>query len=326
MRFVVATHGHCFDGLSSAVLFTRLIRALGVPSDTRFEYRTCGYGAGQARADEKLLTGDQNAILDYRFCASDKLSWYFDHHRTAFASDADREVFEARRSSGQFFFDGAYSSCTKLIADVAAERFGVATPELSELVRYADMVDSARFASPADAVSRVSPVMQLVSVVEHYGDDAFFKELVPALLSRPLAEVASSKAVANRYKPLGKKHERFVARVQQKSERLGRVVFVDLTESVLESVGKFVTYALFPDSVYSVVIGLLKNGPKISVGYNPWSGRPLDTDISAICARYGGGGHPVVGGISFPSSALDEARRVARSIAAELSGEVAGAA
>ena len=155
---------------------------------------------------------------------------------------------------------------------------------------------------------------------------AFFKELVPELMRRPLLEVAQSKAVANRYKPLGKKHERFVARVKQKSERLGRVVFVDLTESVLESVGKFVTYALFPDSVYSVVVGLLKNGPKISVGYNPWSGRPLDTDISAICARYGGGGHPVVGGISFPSAGLEEARRVARSIASELNGEVAGAA
>jgi hypothetical protein len=325
MRFVVATHGHCFDGLSSAVVYSRLMKELGA-SRASFEYRTCGYGAGQARAEDKIFDGDENAILDYRFCASEKLSWYFDHHRTAFGSDADREVFEARRSLGQFFFDAGYSSCTKLIADVAKERFGVELADLSELVKWADMVDSARFASPEDAVSRTSPIMQLVSVVEHYGDDAFFKDLVPELLARPLDEVARSKAVSNRYKPLGKKHERYVARVRQKSERRGRVVFVDLTESVLESVGKFVTYALFPDSVYSVVVGLLKNGPKISVGYNPWSGRPLDTDISAICARYGGGGHPVVGGISFPSAGLEEARRVARSIASELNGEVAGAA
>ncbi len=325
MRFVVATHGHCFDGLSSAVVFSRLMQQRGATS-ARFEYRTCGYGSGQTRAEEKLLTGDENAILDYRFCPSQKLSWYFDHHRTAFASGADREVFESRRDSGQFFFDPAYSSCTKLIADVARERFSVDLAELGELVKWADQIDSARFASAEDAVSRASPIKQLVSVVEHYGDDAFFKELVPELMRRPLLEVAQSKAIANRYKPLGKKHDRFVQRVQQKSERLGRVVFVDLTEQVLESVGKFVTYALFPDSVYSVVVGLLKNGPKISVGYNPWSGAPLDTDISAICARYGGGGHPVVGGISFPSAALDEARRVARSIATELNGEVAGAA
>jgi hypothetical protein len=307
------------------VVFSKLVRELGAAAAT-FEYRTCGYGAGQTRAEPHLFTGDENAILDYRFCPTPSLTWYFDHHRTAFGSADDRDVFEARRSSGQFYFDPAYSSCTKLIADVARERFSVDLASLKELVRWADMVDSARFASPEDAVSRSSPVMQLVSVVEHYGDDAFFKDLVPLLLDRPLDEVARSKAVANRYKPLGKKHERFVARVKQKSERRGRVVFVDLTESVLESVGKFVTYALFPDSVYSVVVGLLKNGPKISVGYNPWSGRPLDTDISAICARYGGGGHPVVGGISFPSSSLDEARRVARSIADELNGEVAGAA
>jgi hypothetical protein len=325
MRFVVATHGHCFDGLSSAVVFSRLVKELGA-AQPAFEYRTCGYGSGQTRAEDKLFTGDENAILDYRFCPTEKLSWYFDHHRTAFASAADRDVFEARQSSGQLFFDAGYSSCTKLIADVAKAQFGVEMNDLVELVKWADMVDAARFASPEDAVSRSSPIMQLVSVVEHYGDDAFYKDLVPELLTRPLDEVARSKAVSNRYKPLGKKHERFVARVKQKSERLGRVVFVDLTESVLESVGKFVTYALFPDSVYSVVVGLLKNGPKISVGYNPWSGRPLDTDISAICARYGGGGHPVVGGISFPSAGLEEARRVARSIATELNGEVAGAA
>jgi hypothetical protein len=325
MRFVVATHGHCFGGLSSAVVFSRLVQELG-GSGASFEYRTCGYGAGQIRAEEQLFTGDENAILDYRFSPSPKLSWYFDHHRTAFASPADRETFQTRTSSGQFFFDPAYSSCTKLIADVARERFGVSMGDLTSLVKWADMVDSARFASPEDAVSRTSPTMQLVSVVEHYGDDAFFAELVPELLRRPLDEVARSKSITSRYKPLGKKHERFVQRVKQKSERLGRVVFVDLTESVLDSVGKFVTYALFPDSVYSVVVGLLKNGPKISVGYNPWSGSPLDTDISAICARYGGGGHPVVGGISFPSAALEEAKRVARSIAVELSGEIAGAA
>src|SRR5688500_12394830 len=114
MRFVVASHGHCFDGLSSAVVFTRLMKGLGAP-DARFEYRTCGYGAGQTRADESLLAGEENAILDYRFCASEKLSWYFDHHRTAFASEADRLTYEARRSSGQFFYDAGYSSCTKLI-------------------------------------------------------------------------------------------------------------------------------------------------------------------------------------------------------------------
>lgn len=319
MRFVVATHGHCFDGLASAVLFTRLAREV-IGSSPSFVYRACGYGAGQHRADAGLLNGDDNAILDYRFADTPRLGWYFDHHRTAFANESDRAAFEERIASGRFFFDAAYTSCTKLVADVAKAQFGLQVPALEPLVRWADRVDSASFDTPEQAVSREDPIMKLVSVVEHYGDDAFLQRLVPELLTKPLEELAASEDVQSRYRPLGKKHERFVQRVRDKGERRGRVVFVDLTESVLDTVGKFVTYALFPDSVYSVIVGRLKSGPKISVGYNPWSGHPLDTDISAICARYGGGGHPVVGGIAFGQHEVDRARSIANQIANELAG------
>jgi hypothetical protein len=319
MKLLVATHGHCFDGLASAALFTRLVAEVrGETPDVT--YRACGYGVGQARPDDAMLSGEENAILDYRYQASDRLGWYFDHHRTAFASDEDRAHFEAKRSTGRFHYDAAASSCTKLIAEVGREKFAFEDPGLAELVAWADRIDAARFESAAEAVDRTSPMMQLVSVVEHHGDDDFLARMVPELLSRPLVEVADLAEIRERYRPIGKKHERFVIRVKESSRRLGRVVFVDLTEEVLESVGKFVTYALFPDSVYSVVIGRLKHGSKISVGYNPWSGRPLDTDISSICARYGGGGHPVVGGIAFSNAELEQARTVARQIADELAG------
>jgi hypothetical protein len=319
MKLVVATHGHCFDGLASAALFTRLVERTRA-GNVDFAYRACGYGGGQARPDDALLSGDENAILDYRYYPSEKLAWYFDHHRTGFATPADRAHFEARTDNGRFFYDEQISSCTKLIARVSRESFGVEDPSLDELVTFADRIDAARFDSAEEAVDRSSPILRLVSVVEHHGDDAFISRLVPELLSRPLAEVAALPEIQTRYHPLGKKHERYVDRVKKSSRRLGRVVFVDLTEEVLDSVGKFVTYALFPDSVYSVVIGRLKHGPKISVGYNPWSGTPLDTDISSICARYGGGGHPVVGGIAFSNAELEQARTVARQIAAELAG------
>ncbi|HEX6275823.1 MAG TPA: hypothetical protein VFZ53_22430 [Polyangiaceae bacterium] len=323
MKLVVASHGHCFDGLASAVLFTRLAESLGRKqggAPLEATYRACGYGNGQQRADDQLLTGTENAILDYRYHPSENLTWYFDHHRTAFASDADRAHFEARRDTGRFFFDAACSSCTKLIAEVSRERFGVESPDLDELVAWADRIDAARFESAAEAVDRSDPVMRLVSVVEHYGDDAFLQRFVPELSKRSLGDVARSPEIVQRYRPLGKKHDRFVERVRQSSLLQGRVVFVDLTAEVLESVGKFVTYALYPNSVYSVIVGLLKSGPKISVGYNPWSGRSLDADISSICARYGGGGHPVVGGIAFGTAELERARTVAREIAEELAG------
>jgi hypothetical protein len=317
VKVVVATHGHCFDGLASAVLFTRLLEAIDA-GKRDCVYRACGYGTGQTRAERELLNGDENAILDYRFAATNRLTWFFDHHRTAFQTEDDQRVFEAQKGGGRYFYDPDYSSCTKLIADVAWRHFAVNDALLDDLVRWADVVDSARFESPEQAISREEPVMRMVSVVEHYGDDKFIGRYVSELLHKPLAEVARSKSIQDKYKPLGEKHGRFVERVRKAGERRGRVVFVDLTDGVLDSVGKFVTYALFPESVYSVVVGLLKSGAKVSVGYNPWSGKPLDTDISAICARYGGGGHPVVGAISFKASELDRAREVALTIANEL--------
>jgi nanoRNase/pAp phosphatase (c-di-AMP/oligoRNAs hydrolase) len=64
----------------------------------------------------------------------------------------------------------------------------------------------------------------------------------------------------------------------------------------------------------------MTGGAKISVGYNPWCGQPLDTDISAICARHGGGGHSVVGGISFNATDVERARNISQQIVQELSG------
>jgi hypothetical protein len=97
-------------------------------------------------------------------------------------------------------------------------------------------------------------VLQLATVVEHYGDDKFLRQMVPELLKNSLSKVAKSKLVTERFSPLGKRHERFIERVREKSQEKGRVVLCDLTDSVADVIGKFVTYALYPKSEYSVII------------------------------------------------------------------------
>src|SRR5689334_23268088 len=181
MNVVVATHGHCFDGLASAVVFTRLLHTVE-GQGTTFTYRACGYGDGQLTPTDAVLTGDQNAILDYRFSASEKLTWYFDHHRTAFANDGEREIFGKRAHTGRYFYDAACTSCTKLVCQVAQEKMGANLQGLEELVHWADVIDSAAFKTPDEALDRTNPVMRLAAVVERYGDDKLLTELVPKLL------------------------------------------------------------------------------------------------------------------------------------------------
>jgi len=323
---VVATHGHCFDGLCSAVMFTRLLRHVRGAHDLRFTYSAAGYGPGLNGVPPEALSGDENAILDFRFSTSPKLTWYFDHHVSAFPTDADRALYESRVRSEtaagptgrRSFHDGAYTSCTKLIADVGSATFGLDSAPMAELVRWADVIDSASFPSAEMAVARKEPELALMTVVEHTGDDAFLARYVPRLLAEPLADVAASREVRDAFAPLKATHEHFVEQVKKNAVVRGPVVLVDLSGEVIEVAGKFVTYALYPKSAYSVMLTRSKSKCKISVGYNPWSGVTRTHDVAKLCERYGGGGHPVVGAIALPAPDVDGARRVASEIVSAL--------
>jgi hypothetical protein len=303
-------------------MFTRLYRHLAPNDGATFAYHAAGYGPGQNGVEPKVLSGDVNAILDFRYSPIPKLDWYFDHHVSAFVSPADRADYErrvqAQNGSPHFFHDGTYSSATKLIADVGRERFGMDPAPTAELVRWADMIDSAAFPSAKMAVDRAEPELRLMTVVEHLGDDGFLARMVPRLIEQPLAEVARAADVIQAYEPLGRAHEAFVKLVEQAARPVGDVIVVDLGDQLIEVAGKFVTYALYPESAYSIILSRSKSKCKISIGYNPWSPIPRRHNIASICERHGGGGHPVVGAISLPADKLDEARALTKSIAEEL--------
>ncbi len=86
----------------------------------------------------------------------------------------------------------------------------------------------------------------------------------------------------------------------------------------IEGYNKFIPYYLFPDSTYTVSVSTSSFRTKVSVGSNPWAKEPVKHNLASICERYGGGGHPRVGAISFEIGAADKARAVAQEIRQEL--------
>lgn len=321
---VVATHGHCFDGLCSAVMFTRLMRHIHPGEELAFTYRAMGYEPGTNGVDPAVLTGQDNAILDYRFSAAPQLTWYFDHHVSAFPSKADRLAYDDRAKQGPprtVFHDGGYGSCTKLIADIGRARFGLdsSAPDVAELIRWADMIDSAAFPSADMPVGRKEPELHLMTVVESFGDDAFLQKMVPRLLEEPLHELAMGKDIEDQYLPIAVQQDNYVELVKKNAVVKRGVVVVDLSAVTIDAAAKFVTYALWPDSAYSVSLTSSSSKCKISIGYNPWAPTERRHNIAAICERYGGGGHPVVGAIALAPDQQAKARTIMNEIAEELS-------
>lgn len=322
MKLRVLFHNNCFDGACSAALFTKFHReCIGTAS----EYDYCGLqhkaGGGLDDAD---LSGDENAIVDFKYTASPRLTWWFDHHVSAFMTDDLRHHFEQQQKAAgaatQKFFDPAYVSCTGLIADVARTRFGFSTEGLEDLLRWADIIDGARFESAEAAVSLAAPAMKLATAIESTSDPKFIPRLIPLLTSQPLVKTLEEVFVQEALQPRLEKQQADITLLRSRVNAERGVITFDISDQPTEGYSKFIPYYLLPQAVYAVGVSQSSFRVKISVGTSPWTTVPKErlADISKICERFGGGGHPRVGAISLPKGELAEARRIAGIVTDEL--------
>jgi hypothetical protein len=322
LRVRVFYHDKCFDGACSASLFTRFHREC-VASGADYEYRGLVHRAG-ALFDENEFSGDENVIVDFKYSASPRITWWFDHHLSAFLTEQDHEHFLACRRDpvcgAHKFFDPTYTSCTSFLAHIAATKFSFDTAPVAELVRWADIVDGAQFESPQAAVEMAAPAMKLTLIIEAAQGNEFIPRLIPLLTEMPLKEILKQPFVAQRLPPLLKRHEQSLALIRSRAEERAGVIFFDITDHPLEGFNKFIPYYLFPDATYSIGLSKSSFRTKVAVGSNPWTKTDPArlVNLAQICERYGGGGHARVGAISFPPDKEADARKAAQEIVAEL--------
>ncbi|MGA9529512.1 MAG: phosphoesterase [Terriglobales bacterium] len=321
MRVRVFYHDKCFDGASSSALFSRFYRER-IRNDVEFVYSGLLHRAG-ALFDEKQFDGDENAIVDFKYSSSPKITWWFDHHESAFLSAADAAHFEQDESNRKFY-DPAFKSCTSFIAMIAEQRFGFDPSTVAELVKWTDIVDGAMYEDAKSAVEMKAPAMKLTMAIESSTDREFVKKLIPLLAYHPLAEILEQPFVAAVLPPLLERHQRSIEILGKRAEERDGTIFFDITDLEMEGYNKFVPYYLHPESIYSVGLSKSSFRVKVSVGSNPWAKREPSVNLAKICERYGGGGHARVGAISFEVTQNAEARKAAQEIVEELRASVAG--
>ncbi len=308
-------HDKCFDGACSASLFSRLYHER-VDSKASFVFHGLVHRAG-ALFNEADFTGDINAIVDFKYSASPKIKWWFDHHQSAFLTPGDAEHFRTEKSPTKFY-DPEIKSCTKLIANVGQKTFGLDITPVADMVYWADTIDGATYKNATEAVEMKEPAMKLTMAIEATQDPKFVPRLIPFLSSKPLKDVLNEPFVAELLPPLLDRHWKSIEILRQKTECKDGVVYFDVTEYDLEGYNKFIPYYLHPECIYSVGLSKSSFRTKVSVGSNPWTDAQDMENLAKICERYGGGGHARVGAISFPPAEFDRAREAAGVIVAEL--------
>ena len=311
MKLRILYHGNCFDGVSSAAVFSKFYRTKLHP-DAEIAYTPTMHRAGNA-FDREQFDGDENAIVDFKYCPDERLTWWFDHHQSAFLSKSDEENFLAD-TSGKKFLDTTSKSCAEFIARVVKEKFDFDDPSLAELIEWAHIIDGALYESPAQCVELRTPALKLMQVIEGEKDPAFVEVIIRRLQDESLSEIVDSPEIQAKLEPILERHWSTVNLIKERARYERGVVSFDLTDTGIDGYNKFIPYYFYPETTYNVALTRSEFRTKISVGSNPWSPRPRLHNIAEICEKYGGGGHAVVGAVSLKREDLELGKRYMQEI------------
>ena len=319
LKVRVFYHDKCFDGASSAAIFSRFYRER-IRSDVQFVFSGLLHRAGSL-FNEQNFDGDENAIVDFKYSSSPRITWWFDHHQSAFLTPSDAAHFEQDQSNRKFY-DPDFKSCTSFIATIAEQRFGFNPAPVADLIKWTDIIDGALYPDARTAVEMQAPAMKLTMVIESTQTHDFVPRIIPLLATQPLADILTEPFVATLLPPLLERHQRSIAILRERTELKDGTLFFDITDQELEGYNKFVPYYLQPETIYSVGLSKSSFRVKVSVGSNPWAPSEPVVNLAKICERYGGGGHARVGAISFDVTQQEAARRAAHEIVQELRASV----
>ena len=316
----IGFHDHCFDGVASAATFLRFYRERVKPVEAeQVSLRGLAHKAGAAFAED-AFGGEENVVVDFRYSPDPRLTWWFDHHQSAFEPGGSLEpAFRADAAAGgKKFWDPAAKSCTKFLARIVHEKYGFDPEPLRELIDWAEVIDGALFPDARTAVLLEHPAMQLMLLIEATKDDSLCPRLVHELASRPLSAVLAEPWVTGPLGPLLERHRTIVAAVRERISVRGGVAEFDVADLSLDNINKFIAYDFDPGALYTVSVTRSPGRSKISLGSNPWRQQDRRHNLAQLAERHGGGGHPAVSAISFKPEELEKARAVAKGLADEL--------
>lgn len=308
-------HSPCFDGIASSVLALDFLE--GSQNWTFEELHPVNYDSRNGWLSKKL--SKPFAVVDFLYHPD--ADFWADHHQTTFVKPSLKKTFEDGKNPYHIY--GAKSgSCAKLIWRVLAQRFNYRNTRFTELVRWADKIDAARYGSVEEAISGSYPALNINRSLMITSDPDYPVWLVTQLRSHPLDEVGRLPEVVE-------KSNEVKTLVQVGLDRLSQTVHLDGSDIAVFDVdssdvliNRYSPYHFFPEARYSVGMVRTNDGIKITAMRNPWRQFP-SVYLGKVFERFGGGGHRRVGSVLLKDSDARKAQRVLKRLLREIRKEEA---
>jgi hypothetical protein len=208
------------------------------------------------------------------------------------------------------------------VANATAATYGFDISPFHELLRWADLIDSASFDSPRAAVELTEPALVVMTFAENNRDPGLVQAFIDDLAQTSLETLSGARYVRDVVDPVLDRHRTDIDLIAQRCVSSDGIVEFELLDQPARAYNKFIPYYHHPSARY--VVGLV-TGPdgriRLNVGYNPWlPGEQREHDIAALCEQFDGGGHPYVGGASFGPDEHERAREARDYVTAVLRG------
>ena len=221
--------------------------------------------------DPALFDGDENAIVDFKYSSDPRLTWWFDHHQSAFLTPKTPSTSAAIPAAASST-TRATNPAPRSSAAVAGERFGFRAPDLDDLVHWSLIIDGAQYPDARTAVELGAPAMKLTLVIEAAKGSDIVQKIIGWMQRRQLAEIIAEPEIQALYEPLYQRHLESIDIIREPGARRKTAwCFSTWRATTMEGYNKFIPYYLFPDSMYTVSVSPSSFRTKISVGSNPWA-------------------------------------------------------
>jgi hypothetical protein len=296
----VVYHHDDFDGVVAAAM-------LCAWQQRSLETMPVTYGEVDQWLARRLPPGA--AVVDFLFRPEAAL--WIDHHDTSFRTVTDREQF---LPDAFHVWDTAALSCPSAI--ISRDWFPRALRQrFATWARWADVVDSARYQSPSQAMDLRSPYLRLAASVSGWVHTNQASAVIAIIAKGDVRATLRVPVVAAAGHAVAIDRETVRRRAQHGVSPSGRVARLDQGH-LRAAYNRYLPFMLSPTSQFAVAIYAARQGWVVSVGENPWNRPAGGRNLGEMCRRYGGGGRLATAGV--PVHDLLHARAIADELAAEL--------
>lgn len=289
-----------FDGRASAAVMLAFLRSRGddighyVPIDFHLEEQ---WLQEKFFEKHKLFKGKRNPAAAFDFLYHPGAAFWFDHHPTTFRKKGWRKRFKPDK---YHVLDSGYPSCCHLVYTSLRKNFGWKPPRhIAELVKWLDVVDSARYKSARQTLDFKEPALQIDAFIDASRNDSKTAAwMVKMLAEKPLSEIARLPKVNRVVKRLRKESALALAFYRKNLVISGNSTFIDIIDSPVRML-RHASYYLYPKAKYAVRLAMKGHKYHVGVGLNPWIDIKHSVHIGELLRHYGGGGHKGAGAVDF---------------------------